>query len=311
VKDSSNVTDRRGGALFLVFLGVLGFSGTFPATRAGVPYLGAMTMSLGRAVIAATLAAMVLAFHRAPWPARRQLPGLALVGIGSVLGFPLLTALALKRVPVSHASVVVGVLPIVTAIVSVVRTGERPSRTFWAASVVGSAGVIAFTVGETGAWPSPADTWLLLGTLLSAVGYAEGARLAREMPAWRVISWALVLSAAPAAIGVGIVGIPPLAHVPFSAWLGLAYVSVVSMFVAFFAWYAGLARAGIARGSQVQLVMPFLSLTWAALLLGDTPPPRVWLALTTVVASIAVATQARMRTAKTPANAVGAEASPT
>lgn len=54
-----------------------------------------------------------------------------------------------------------------------------------------------------------------------------------------------------------------------SSWFGLAYVSVISMFLAFFAWYHGLANGGVARVSQLQLLQPFLTLAFSALFLGE------------------------------------------
>lgn len=294
MKDSSNVTAGTQKALFLAFLGVLGFSGTLPATRAAVPYLGPVWLGLGRAVVAAMLAGTLLYLRGERWPARRHLPGLFAVALGCVVAFPLLSAMALRHVPSSHASVVIGFLPMATAVLGVIRGGERPSPAFWAASAAGAAVVLCFSFADGGSTPRMEDALLGLAALLGAVGYVEGARLARELGGLNVISWALVLAAPPIAALLLFTPHPAFTGVPAHAWFGLAYVSGISMFGAFIPWYAGLARAGIARGSQVQLTQPFLSLLWAALLLGEKLEARVWIAATAVVASIAIATRARM-----------------
>ena len=54
------------------------------------------------------------------------------------------------------------------------------------------------------------------------------------------------------------------------------------MYLGFFAWYAGLHGAGVARASQVQLLQPLLTLLWSVVLLGET------VGLLTVLAAVAV-----------------------
>ncbi len=61
----------------------------------------------------------------------------------------------------------------------------------------------------------------------------------------------------------------PVAPVAASAWLGFAYVSLVSMWIGLFAWYRALALGGTLRVSQVQVLQPFLSMLLAVPLLGE------------------------------------------
>ena len=97
-----------------------------------------------------------------------------------------------------------------------------------------------------------------------------------------MICWALVLTApllvAPVALAIAENGL----HAGADAWLGFAYVALFSMFLGFFAWYAGLARGGVARIGQLQLAQPVLTLVWAALLLGEE------VSAATVAAAVAV-----------------------
>jgi drug/metabolite transporter (DMT)-like permease len=248
---------------------VLGFSFTLPATRLAVADLDATFVGLGRAVVAGVLAAIVLGLLREPPPPRRALPRLGVVALGVVVGFPLLSALALRHLTAAHGAVIVGLLPAATAAMAVIRAGERPSPAFWAASGAGLVAVLAFAATQGAGLPQAADLLVLAAVAVAAVGYTEGATLAREMGGWRVISWALVLSlpvVAPAAYaGAAGGGL----HAGTDAWLGFAYVAVVSQFLAFFAWYAGLARGGVARIGQVQLAQPLLTLVWSAALIGE------------------------------------------
>lgn len=267
--------DRRGWeAIALGALGVLAFSLSFPATRAAVPELGPTLVGLGRGLIAAVLAALVLLVKRDPLPPRRCWGSLALVALGVVFGFSLFSALALKQLPSAHGAVVIGLLPTATALMAVLRAGERPSKMFWLVAALGLLAALLFATVEGAGHPQPADLLLLLAVLLGALGYAEGGRLAREMSGWRVISWALVLALPFLLLTVGwawgVEGPRDVAAVSLRAWSGVAYLAVISMFLGFFVWYRAMALGGVARIGQLQLAQPALTLLWSALLLGET-----------------------------------------
>lgn len=272
---------------------MLAFSVTFPATRLALPAFGATVTGLGRAVVAAAVAGTALLVWPAALPARSAWPRLALVSAGVVIGFPLLSALALDRVGAGHAAVLAGLLPAATAAAAVVRAGERPNRRFWLAAGAGLVTVLAFAVVRGAGRPQVADLLLLAAVAAAGIGYAEGAVLARTMPGWRVIAWALVL-AAPILLPVSayaLISRPPR-HPDAAAWLGLAYVALVSMFLGFVAWYRGLAEGGVARIGQLQLAQPVLTLGWAVLLLAEPVDPLTVVAALAVLAATA-ATQRR------------------
>lgn len=251
------------------FLGMLGFSLTLPATRIAVSQLDPVFVGLGRAVVAAGLSVMVLLFTKQSLPSRKFLPQFAIVVAGVIIGFPLLTAWAMRDVPASHGAVVTGLLPLATALAGVYRGGERPSRQFWLFSTLGSALVVAFTLSSGSRSLHLADLTLLGAVIAGGVGYAEGAVLARTFSAWQVICWALVFSA-PFLLPIILwSGLPKFSAIGYSAWLGFIYISLVSMFLAFIVWYRGLAIGGIARVGQVQLLQPFFTILASGLLLGE------------------------------------------
>ena len=255
--------------LILGFIGVACFSLTLPATRAAVADLDPIFVGLGRALVGAVLASIYLLLIRAPLPSRAQFKSLLIIGIGMVIGFPLCLTWAVARVPASHGAIVLGLLPLATAIVGALRTGERPSRAFWAASVAGSLLVVAFTLVTGGGSFQLADLALLGAVITSAIGYAEGGRLSREMSGAQVISWSLLVAAPFLIIPVALAIYRHGASASPAAWLGFAYISSVSAWSGFFAWYRGLALGGIARVSQLQLLQPFLTLFASALLLDE------------------------------------------
>lgn len=252
-------------------LGVIAFSFTLPFTRVAIGGLSPLFIGSARAVVAAVLAAIVLAAFRASPPSARQWARLAVVAGGVIAGFPLLTSFALTTAPASHAAVVIGLLPAATAVAVVVRTGERPARSFWVFAGVGALAAVGFAAlqgGDLGGL-HVSDLLLFGAVLAAAVGYAEGGLLARELGSWQTISWALVLAAPPmAALAVVAAVAQPPAATPVQ-WLAFAYLAAVSMFLGFFAWYRGLAIGPMAQVSQIQLVQPVMGIAWAGLLLHE------------------------------------------
>lgn len=271
-----------GSAVLWGALGVLAFSMSLPATRVAVEELDPTVVGLGRALVAALLAGVLLAARHESRPARADLPRLAVVGVGVVIGFPIFSSLALRELSSAHASVIVGLLPAATAVMAVGRAGERPSRAFWLAATAGLVAVLVFaaTVGAGGL--GTADLYVLAAVVLGGLGYAEGGALARTYGGWQVICWALVLTAPALVPFVAVAVARNGLEAGASAWAGFAYVSLFSMFLGFFAWYRGLALGGVARIGQIQLAQPVLTLAWSALLLGEE------VGLATVAAALAV-----------------------
>ncbi|RKS72787.1 drug/metabolite transporter (DMT)-like permease [Motilibacter peucedani] len=289
------------------FLGVTAFSFTVPFTRvAGHDGLAPLFIGAGRAVVAALLATVALLATRQALPSARQWLRLAVVASGVVAGFPLLTSFALTRTPASHGAVVIGLLPAATAAAAVLRGRERVSPAFWTSAGLGVAAVALFAAVHDGGLGSLhwADALLLGAVLAAAVGYAEGGLLSRDLGAWQTVSWALVL-AAPVMLALS--GASALHTHPSGTphqWLAFAYLSCISMFLGFFAWYRGLAIGPMTRVSQVQLVQPVLSIAWAALLLHEHVGPATVLGGLAVVACAGSAV--RRRRPVTPTRAAAA-----
>lgn len=263
----------RMGGWWSGLCGVVIFSGSLPATRLAVGGFEPLFLTSARAVIAALLGAALLRALRQSRPGRGDLASLAVVALGVVVGFPLLTALALQRVTSAHSVVFIGLLPLATAIFAVLRGGERPKPVFWLFSGLGSLCVAGFALFQSGGGSLDGDLLMVLAIVLCGLGYAEGATLSRRLGGWQVISWALVL-ALPVMAAVALATLPAVwSGVDGAAWAGLAYVSVFSMLIGFVFWYRGLALGGIAGVGQLQLLQPFFGLALAGFLLGE---PVAW-----------------------------------
>ena len=264
----ANIEETKGMLFGLV--GVAIFSLTLPFTRMAVAELNPVFIALGRAVVAAVAAALLMWRLRSPWPTRQQWSSLIVTALGVVVGFPVFTSIAMRYVPATHGAIVIGILPLATALCGAIRFGERPSIGFWISAAVGSGLVVSFAIWQGGGALQLADVALFTAVLAAGIGYAEGGRLSQVMGGQQVISWALIVSMPILApITAWLAWHYGLSASP-RAWAGFAYVSLFSMFIGFFFWYKGLALGGIARVGQVQLLQPFLTLIAAALILGES-----------------------------------------
>lgn len=277
----------------LAALGVIAFSLTFPSTVWGLESFGPWSLVAVRSTLAALIAGGFLLVMRVPLPGRRHWAGLVVVAGGVVVGFPLLTTLALQTSTTSHAAVVVGLLPLTTAAFAAVRTGRRPSRTFWLAALAGAAVVIAFTVQQSGGALQTGDLYLFGALLVCAAGYTEGGRLARHMPGWQVIGWALMLCLPLALAGSALALTFEPVRLTAHGVVGLLWVAAGSTFLGLYVWYRGMASIGIAKASQLQLAQPLLTLVWSVSLLGERLSPAAPVAAVAVLVCIAVTQRAR------------------
>jgi drug/metabolite transporter (DMT)-like permease len=270
------------------------FGLTLPFTRIAVSELDPYAVSLWRAVVATGVAAIFLVATRQPWPRPSDLARLAATGAGVVLGFPVLSSVAMQWAPAAHGGVVLGALPLATAIMGAVLTGERPAPAFWAWSVIGSSLVIVYALWDGGAELHAADTLLVLAVISAAAGYAIGGDLSRRLGGWQVISWVLVVSL-PLTLPLALWRLPELNwQASWPAWGSFLYLAVMSQFAGFFFWNAGLAKGGVAKVGQVQLLQTFVTLAAAALMLGEALTARTLVFAVAVAAAVWFGRKARV-----------------
>src|ERR1700743_1671670 len=293
--ESSPALSRERLGLLLGFVGMAIFGGTLPATRIAVSAIDPLALTSLRTAIAGICSLMLLIVLRRPFPPRSLWFQLAVASVCVSILFPFLMALAVQTVDASHGGVVLGALPIATALVAVLITHERPKPTFWIASIAGAALVVAFALRQGGGALSSGDLLLFAAVAVSAIGYAFSGRLTADMPGWKVITCVWVM-ALPISLPAAALTMPAdLSDIPLKPWLALLYVAVFSQWIGFFAWNAGMAMGGIARVSQVQLLQPFITFALAAFFNGETITPQILLFAAAVVATVAISTRTRRR----------------
>lgn len=290
--------------LALAFGAVVAFSFSLPWTVWALQSFDPFLTATGRAVIAGAVAGIVLLAARVPLPPRHLVRPLLYTMAGAVFGWPILIALALQRTTSAHAAVIAAVMPLVTAVIAVLRAKEHVARQFWIAATLGTSALVVFALLRGGG--EGADLWadlLIAGAVVSSSWcYVEGAVLTRVMPGWQVISWVVVL-ALPLTVPISMVLIAiggVTTPVTTQAWIGMAMLGLLSMYLAFFAWYKGLALAGVARGAQTQQLQAPLTVIWSALLLGEQITIATVLATLAVVACVAWAVRVRTPTVAPP-----------
>ncbi|MGW1346093.1 DMT family transporter [Kribbella sp. NPDC002412] len=290
--DREAISTPRAGTV-AALLGVASFSLSAPATVWATQGMGPWTATGVRGLLAGLLAIVLLAGLRVPWPRHEDLRGLLIVTGGCVIGFPLLSALALQTSTTAHTAVVTGLLPIATASISALLTRRTLSWKFWAAAVTGAAAVLVFTLTRHHGAVSIADLYLVAALIACALGYAEGGRLAAHLPGWHVIAWAVVL-ALPISLAITLIAVPrePIELSPVSI-VGLAYVAGISQLGGFVVWYRGMGIIGVAKASQLQLAQPLLTLVWSVLLMGEHLPMAAPITAVVVLLCIVVTQRSR------------------
>jgi len=270
------------------------FSGTVPATRIAVASIDPIVVGVGRSVLGALLAALYLVAVRAPLPTRAQLPGILVIAAGAAVGFGFWSAEALRTVSASHGSVVIGILPMLTAVFGALRTGARPRPLFWIATAAGTAVVVAYAAESSrSASIGVGDAYLFIALVCAAAAYAEGGRLAREMPGGHVIAWGLV-AALPISVPLTAVALRSSGFEPTAASLAaVVYMAIFSVFVGMVLWYRAMGLAGVPRVSSLQLSQPLLSVVWSGLFIGE--PFRVETIVAAILVLVCVATAQRAR----------------
>ena len=292
-QDSSRVRTGLAWAL----LGVLLFSFSVPMTKVAIGGFSPFFTAMGRAVIAGAIAAVLLGIRRVPFPAREHLTPIVFTMIGAVFGWPILLALALERTTSAHAAVIAAFMPLTTALFAVLRTHERVSRQFWLAAISGTVALVVFALTRGGSEQADltADLLVVGAVLMSSWCYVEGASVTKAMPGWQVISWVVVLALPFTVPASAVLWVRTSGDYDTTTaqWLSLIGLGVSSMYLGFFAWYRGLALAGIAHGGQVQQLQALLTLLWSAWFLGEAVTPATLAAALAVIACVVWAQRAR------------------
>ena len=281
----TKLPDRLGLAYLLGFAGVVIFGATLPVTRLALVDFTPWFVTFVRAGLAAAMALVALMVFKRPLRHSNEIE-IFIAGVLLIFAFPGMMALAMQTVPASHGGVILGFLPLATAVIANLIAGEKPSPKFWLLSILGAMIVFAYTMIssdiEGAAGFTIGDIWLVLAGLSAAFGYVLFGRLSRHTPGWEISSRALILNTPIIVIGIWWFYDASVLIASPSSIAAMIYLGAFSMYLGFCVWNAALAIGGIARIGQIQLLQTFITLLISALLLGEV------LDLLTIATAIAI-----------------------
>ena len=285
-----NTPNHHATAVIYGLIGIIVFGFTLPVTRIAIESLDIIFVGLGRAVLAAILAGLILFFYKQPIPAKSHWLAIVITSLGVVVGFPLFATIAMKYGTASHGGVILAILPLCTSIASVFINNERPSLGFWICSIIGSITVIIFALTEADGFDQLylTDLLLLLAIISASIGYAQGGQLSKTLGGWQVICWALVFGAPFLIPFIIIFSGPTLPQGDILSWTSFIYLALFSQLFGFFAWNKGLAMGGISKISQLQLLQPFVTLIASWLLIGEQLSLKHFIFASLVVSIVAL-----------------------
>ena len=262
--------NKESKGMLIGFIGIFIFSLTLPVSKVAVLSFNPYFIAFGRAALAGLAALIYLALKKEATPTKVDFIKFVVIALGIVFGFPILTTVAMAHGSSSHGAVILGMMPLATTVIGVLRFKERPSLGFWIVSLLGAALVVLYALLKSSGSFTYIDGLLVLGGISACIGYVEGAELSKKMNPRAVISWVLVISLPINLVMTWFTYSPEYIHAGAVAWTSFTYLGLFSMYFGFFFWYEGLAVGGIARVSQVQLIQPFCTLVAASILLGDS-----------------------------------------
>ena len=206
--------------------------------------------------------------------------------IAALVGVPvqfLLQFAGLARTTVSHASLMVGTLPVVLAVGATIFAHERLDRIGWVALAVSSTGAALIALGgshSTGHGDNPSligDLLVVLSLMISLAWILMNQRLLRDHSPLIVTAYGLMTGTVMLAAWVFAVDGPPPIHISMQAWLALAASGLLCTASTTLLWNWGLTRVPASRAGVFLNLEPMIGSVLGVTVLGDQLGPTAWL----------------------------------
>jgi len=270
---TSGLSTERGAVpysgLLNALVAVVLFSLTAPLTKIALVSFSPELIATSRALVAGVCSLFFIIAFGWRFPSKAELVGLLIGGACVTLVFPYAISLALSSWSASDMGVVLAAIPLITALIAAFVFKERHPWVFWLSVVVGAGLLMHFALKS-----GQAEAHLVVFIMLAAagVGYAFGGNAAKTLGGWKTICWMTVLYSPVSALGFGYFAGADAENIEISfssrALYALLYLMFISQWLGFHFWYDAMAKVGIAKAGQVQLLQPFFTLLFAVPLLG-------------------------------------------
>jgi len=275
------------GYLFVAIAAVLwGLLG--PVTRIALREgMGAVEVAFWRALLAAGLFAVHAVAIRRVRLERRDVPSVVAFGVVGVAGLLASYSWAVEAGGAALAAILLYTAPVWVALLSALFLRERMTRRKLLALTVATLGVagIAISSGDGGIRLTPAALgWGLASGLAYALYYLFGKRYFERYPTATLFTYALPVGAA---------AMLPLADFGRGtpvAWAAVAFLAVVSTYLAYLFYSAGLRRVEATRAATVATVEPVIAAAAAFLMWGERLSPVGYACAAVVLAGVLLMT---------------------
>jgi drug/metabolite transporter (DMT)-like permease len=224
-------------------------------------------------------------------PPRGHWPRLIAVSLFNVTAWNILIAYGLTLLPAGRSVILAYTMPLWVAPLSVPLLRERLTPRRLLGLLLGTSGMLLLLSDE---WASlrtaPVGALLVIGAALSwALGSVLIKRFPTPLPSISFTAWQLLLGGGPIVIGTCLLDTGKLAPLSWQASVALAYNIVVAFIICYWVWFKIVSRASVMASSLGTLAIPVVGVFSSALVLGERPDWREYLALLLVVAAIATA----------------------
>ena len=267
------MSDKTEGYFYLALAMIL-VGSTVIASKviaAGLPPFTATALRFAIA-LPGFLLLMKLTGTRLPAIGRGDRLLLVLQAVAGSVGYTTLLISGLRMTSAADAGVIIGTLPVVSALVSIVVLKERPGVALLLAIGLATAGVVAVAVPGEGA-DGGRGTWLGNALVMGAVVCESLFILLNKR--LRQPLQPLALSTVMTAIGLVASIVPALFEAPWrhglpsGALVAVLYYALVPTVAGFVLWYAGSARTSGTEASLFTALAPISAVAMAFLLLGE------------------------------------------
>jgi drug/metabolite transporter (DMT)-like permease len=257
------------GGFSSALMAVMLFSLTTPMTQLALTVFPAELIALFRSIVAGACSLMLILCLGWRLPHKKELMGLVIGGAAVTLVFPYTLSLALGKWSASNMGVMLAGVPLITALAGSFFFKEKHSKMFWLSVIFGGMVLMLFAQGQS----SGSFHYSVFIMLVAAgVGYVFGGHVAKTLGGWQTICWMCGLYLPVSAVGLSVFVAQDSFSFDFS-WsiesvLAMLYLALISQWLGFHFWYGAMAKVGIGRAGQVQLLQPFFTLLFCAPLLG-------------------------------------------
>ena len=231
--------------------------------------------------------------------------------VASFLGVPLqflIQFYALSITTVSHASLMVGTMPVILAVGATVFAHERMDRVGWMALTGSTCGAALIALGgghaKGGATAGPTllgDLLVIVALMIALFWILLNKRLMERNSHVVVTVYGLLLGTMMLMVWVPLrYGMPPVAGVSLKAWLALAGSGVLCTASTTLLWNWGMTQVPASQAGVLLNMEPLIGSLLGVLVLGERLGPSAWVGGALILAAaVMLTTRSKTRVRET------------